>query len=151
MQDRIISGVAIGLLADGVKLIFNYLAYRFGFASVLFWQIVASRFLEKQDLYKPIAFFIGGIADLTATSIIGVTFLLLIEISGKDYSYIKGAGFALAVWAGVFGSLLGQSGRAKLPLNSSDITVTIFAHLIFGLALAYFTNRRFRMLKKIHS
>ncbi|NLW55833.1 MAG: hypothetical protein GX050_04310 [Firmicutes bacterium] len=48
MQDKVIFGMTVGLLADGVKLLVNYLGYLLNFTDVVFWQIVASRLLEKK-------------------------------------------------------------------------------------------------------
>jgi len=139
-RDRIIAGAAIGILADLVKLAFNYLAFSFGFTNVVFWQIAATRFLQKGDLFGPMALLVGGVADLTTTAILGVVFLYIIDYFGTEYLWLKGAGFGMAVWVGLFGTVLGQSVQGKIPQEPSGIIVTIVAHLIFGLSLAFFTR-----------
>lgn len=141
IRDYIVTGALIGIAADGVKLTVNYIAYLMNFTSVVFWQIVAARFLDKKDLYKPIAYLIGGIADLTVTALLGVIFVYFIHYFGKRYLIIKGIGFGLVVWVGVFGTLVGTTVQQKLPQSPSGIIVTIVAHLFFGLALAVFTGR----------
>ncbi len=88
-----------------------------------------------------IAYFIGGVADLTATATLGVAFLYLIRYIGSDYLWLKGIGFGMLVWAGLFGTFLGQIAADKLPQEPSGILVTIAAHFTFGLALAFFTWR----------
>lgn len=77
IKDKIIYGATIGILADIVKLAVNYLGYLLGYSKVVFWQMTASRFLVKNDLYKPIAYLIGGLADLTIAALIGVAFIFL--------------------------------------------------------------------------
>ena len=139
LKDRLIVGALVGLLADAVKLAANYLAFLLGYTNVVFWQITAARFLNKGDLLKPVALLVGAVADLTVTSVLGVVFLYLIDKTGKNYLWIKGIGFGLAVWVGLFGTLLRQSIQGKLPQSSSGILVTIVAHIIFGLSLAFFT------------
>lgn len=139
IKDRLVVGALIGILADVVKLTANYLAFLLGFTDVVFWQIAATRFLSKGELQKPVALLVGGIADITVTAVLGIVFLYIIEYAGRNYLWIKGIGFGMMVWVGVFGALLGQSVQAKLPQSTSGILVTIVAHIIFGLGLALFT------------
>ncbi|GAB6137713.1 hypothetical protein [Halanaerobaculum tunisiense] len=68
-KDKIIAESILALLADVVKLIANYTMFHFNLTTVTFWQITATRFLEKDDLFQPIAYLIGAIADITVTSI----------------------------------------------------------------------------------
>lgn len=137
-QDVVISGVIIGLLADAVKLLVNFLGYLFGFTNVVFWQITASKFVDKDSLFLPVAYLIGATADLIVSATLGVAFLFFIHFLGKQWLWIKGAGFGLVVWVSLFGTLLGQSVQEKLPQTPAGIMVTIFAHLSFGLTLAFF-------------
>lgn len=74
-KDKILIGAVIGILADVIKLIVNYIAYILGFTKVVFWQIVATRFLQKEYLHHKFAYLLGGIADLTITSLLGVVFV----------------------------------------------------------------------------
>ena len=139
LQDRIIVGSIIGLLADAVKLITNYAAFLLNFTDVVFWQITATRFLAQSDLFKPVVLLIGGVADVTVTAVLGVIFFYIIDYTGRDYLWIKGIGFGMAVWVVLFGTLLGQSVQGKIPQGPSGILVTIMAHFVFGLSLAFFT------------
>ncbi len=141
IRDYILPGALVGIAADMVKLTVNYTAYLLNFTNVVFWQITATRFLEKKYLYKPIAYVIGGIADVITTAMLGVIFVYFIYYFGNRYLLIKGIGFGLVVWVGIFGTLLGATVQEKLPQTPSGIMVTIVAHLVFGLALAVFTGR----------
>ncbi|HHX94287.1 MAG TPA: hypothetical protein GX691_00475 [Clostridia bacterium] len=147
LKDRVVTGALIGILADIVKLAVNYLAFLLNYTQVVFWQLAATRFLDRGDLFSPVAFVVGGVADLTVTAALGIVFLLLIEYTGTDYLWIKGAGFGLAVWVVLFGTLLGQSVQAKLPQSSSGILVTLVAHIIFGIGLAFFTRLYYNILE----
>ncbi len=51
LKDKIVIGITIGLLADAVKLTFNYLSFRLNFTPVVFWQIVAATGLAKEDVF----------------------------------------------------------------------------------------------------
>lgn len=144
MKDKVTIGVITGLLADIAKLIFNYLAFRLHFTSMVFWQIAAVRFLGKQELFKPISYFIGAVTDLTVAAIIGVVFIYFLHFTGRDSIWLKGTGFALVVWVIVLGTLLTQS-QAKLALNSSDIIVTFVAHVIYGISLSFASVKLYRV------
>lgn len=144
MKDKVVTGAVIGLLANAFKLVFNYLAFRLGLASVVFWQITAARFLEKEKINQPIAYIIGAATDLTVTSIIGVLFIYFLYFTGRDYTLVKGAGFGLTVWVMLLGALLFQA-QSKLNLTTSDIIITLLAHLIYGLALAHLSKRLYKL------
>lgn len=144
MKDKVIIGVSTGLLADAFKLTFNYLAFRLHFASVVFWQITATRFLEKKDLYKPIGYAVGAVTDLIITSIMGVLFIYFLHFTGRDYVWLKGIGFGLTIWVLLLGTLLTQS-QVKLNLVPSDIVVTFIAHFIYGLVLAFAAKKLYRL------
>lgn len=140
IRDRIMAGVAVGLLADIIKLGLNFTGYLLNFTPVVFWQIAATRFLEKDQLGQPLAYLIGGVADATVSSLLGVAFLYFITYYGGKYLWIKGIGFGLVTWVGLFGTLLSQSVQTKLPQSGLGILVTLLAHLFFGLSLAFFTR-----------
>lgn len=65
IRDYIVFGALVGIGADVIKLTVNYIAKVLNFTQVVFWQIVASRFLDKTDLFKPGAYIIGAFADIT--------------------------------------------------------------------------------------
>lgn len=135
MRDRITTGALLGLGADAVKLSFNYLAYRLGFTPIVFWQIVATHFLRGEDLFHPLAYLIGAIADLTVAMFLGVVFFLIIPYIGSHWLWLKGAGFGLLVWVGLFGILTSHVAEQVLPWEPRQVLVTPFAHLLFGLVL----------------
>lgn len=140
MRDRLLAGALAGLLADAIKLGFNYLAYRLHFAGVVFWQIVATHFVGKDDLHHPLAYAIGAIADLTATALTGIAFLHLLQRIGWDHLWLKGVGFGLTVWVIFFGLLTSQAAMKSLPLTATNVMVTPIAHMLYGLALAFFAR-----------
>ncbi len=135
-----IAGIAVGIFADAVKLIANYTMYQLGLTKVVFWQIVATRFLEQEHLNQPVALLIGAVADITVSSVLGVIFLGFIYYFGKKFLYLKGIAYGLLVWVSLFGTLLGQSVQSKLPQEPSGILVTIIAHLLFGLGMSFFST-----------
>ncbi|MBA2133932.1 hypothetical protein [Capillibacterium thermochitinicola] len=139
MRDKVVYGMTVGLLADVVKLLVNYLGYLFNFTDQVFWQIVASRFLEKHLLQRPVAYVVGGIADLAVASFLGVAFVYLLTFTGWRFIYLKGCGFAILVWVFLFGTLLSQSIHGFLP--PAALLLTAVAHFVFGLGLAFFTVR----------
>lgn len=144
MKDKVAIGTISGLLADAFKLSFNYLGFRFHWSSVVFWQITASRFLGKNNLHQPMAYLIGAVTDLTVASIIGVLFIYFLHFTSRSYIWLKGAGFGLTIWVLLLGTLLNQS-QPNLALNSSDILLTFFAHLIYGLSLAFVAKKLYRL------
>ncbi|NLT94135.1 MAG: hypothetical protein GXW85_01140 [Clostridia bacterium] len=144
LKDKIILGAIIGLLADAVKLAANFAMYKLGWTNVVFWQIVATRFLNKNDLFKPSALFIGAVADITFSAALGIIFIYFINFFGRNYLFIKGIGYGLSTWVLIFGTLLGLSVEHKIPPTTGGIMVTLIAHFIYGLAIATFTMLLFK-------
>ena len=140
----ILTGVLIGILGDAIKLGTNYLAFVLGFTDVVFWQIVATYVLPQEYLFSTSAIIIGAVVDLTVTGLLGILFLYFIKYTGFDFLFLKGIGFAMIVWVGLFGTILGATIEDKLPQNPSGIFVTIVAHFTFGVALAVFTSFLYR-------
>ncbi|TGE34935.1 hypothetical protein E4K67_28025 [Desulfosporosinus fructosivorans] len=139
-KDKILIGAVIGILADSLKLITNYTFWVFGFTKVVFWQIVATRFIQKEYLYHKLAYIVGAIADITFTSLLGIVFVYVIYLFGPKNLWTKGVGFGLVVWVIVFGTLLGQTVEDKLPQEPTGVVITLIAHIVFGFALAFFTK-----------
>lgn len=145
LKDKIFAGAVIGVLSSMVKLMVNYLGYLFGFTKVVFWQITASRFLEKDDIFTPAAYLIGAVADFTVAASLGIAFLYVLSFIGKENLWLRGIGLALATWVFLFGTLLGQTTLHQEP---AGILVTLAAHFVFGIALALFTGLYFKLAEK---
>ena len=135
----IFTGVLIGVLANVVKLGVNYLGYLLDFTDVVFWQLVSTMTLPEEYLFATSTLSIGAITDLTVASFLGVLFLFFIQLTGFDFLFLKGIGFAMMVRVLLFHTLLGDAIEKKLPQNPSDAFVTIATHFFFGVALAVFT------------
>lgn len=148
LSDKILAGALIGIFANGVKLTFNYLGYFLGWTDVVFWQIVASRFLAKEDLFTPYAYLVGGIADIVMTASIGIIFLYALEFFGKGNLWLRGSGMGLLLWVTLFGTLLGQSVENKIPQEPSGLLVTLGAHFIYGIAVAFFAGLYYKIMEK---
>jgi|GEM_PF-815934 len=140
LKNKMMVGILVGILADTVKLTFNYITFRLGFTSAVFWQLIAALFLTKEDVFTPAGLLIGGTADIIVASFLGVVFIYFIYYTGKENLWIKGIGFGLLVWVSMFGVFLQQLIRNTIPPESSGILVTIAAHFLYGLSLAAFTK-----------
>jgi hypothetical protein len=139
LKDKIIIGLLIGLLADAVKLTFNFLSFKLNFTSAVFWQLISATVLEKEDVFTPVGTLIGAAADIIVTMFLGVIFIHLIYLTGKENLWLKGIGFAMLVWVNFFVVIQGLLLQGKIPPEPSGIIVTIAAHFLFGLSLAAFT------------
>ncbi len=140
LKDKMVIGIIIGLLADIVKLSFNYLSFTLNYTPVVFWQIVAATGLAKEDVFTPAGLLIGAITDITIAMFLGVIFIYFIYLTGKENLWIKGIGFGMLVWVMFFVVIEGQLVPEKIPPEPLGILVTIVAHFLFGLSLAGFTK-----------
>jgi len=141
VKDKFIMGMITGLLANIIRLGVDYAAFRFKFTQVVAWRWVATRFLQGEDIHKPVALLLGAVADLAVSWALGIAFILLISVTGADYLWLKGIGLALVTWVGLFGTILHQHVLTTLAMNPSDSVVTLVTHLAFGISLAFFTRK----------
>jgi len=140
LNDMVIRGALIGLLADAVKLLVNLTAYLLGFTNVVFWRIAASYLLQASQLHSPAALIVGAVIDVITSAALGVAFVWLTNhFIGRQRLAIKGVGFGLLTWLVLLGSL-GPTLERKLPQSISGWIVTFVAHTVFGLAIAYFSR-----------
>jgi hypothetical protein len=140
LKDKIVIGILVGLLADAVKLTFNFISFKLDFTPVVFWQLVAGAVLEMEDVFTPVGILIGGIADIIMTMLFGVIFIYIIYLTGRENLWIKGIGFGMLVWVSFFVIVSGVLLRGKILPLPSGILVTIVAHFLYGLSLAVFTK-----------
>lgn len=135
-RDVLIRGTILGLLADIIKLLVNYVAFLFGFTNAVFWQLAAAHMLQKGQLQSPAALFIGAVVDLITAGALGTAFLWLIDhVVGRQALIFKGLAFGMLSWLGLFGTLA-TTLENKLPQSPAGVIVTIVAHAFFGIALA---------------
>lgn len=92
-EDYIIHGALVGIGADIVKLSVNFAAKLLDFTPVVFWQLVATRFVDKKDLFNPLAYLIGGIADIVISALLGIVFVYFIYYFGSKFIWIKGTAY----------------------------------------------------------
>lgn len=140
LENKMMVGILVGLLADAVKLTFNYISFRLNFTSVVFWQLIAALFLDGEDVFTPMGLLIGATADIIVASFLGVVFIYIIYFTGKENLWIKGLGFAMLGWVSMLGVILHQLIKNTIPPDPAGILVTIGAHFLYGLALAAFTK-----------
>ncbi|MGI6148480.1 MAG: hypothetical protein GX195_06480 [Firmicutes bacterium] len=133
-------GVVVGLLADAVKLTANYLAFRAGLTQVIFWQLTSTYILPAEEIVQPLGILVGALVDITVSASLGVLFLYVLKYTGSEYLWLKGLGYGMLTWAGLFATLLGPHIEKKVPQDAAGILVTIVAHACFGLALAWFSK-----------
>ena len=139
-KDKIILGILVALLANTVKLTFNYISFMLNFTDAVFWQLIAALFLDREDVFTPLGLLIGATADSIVMGFLGVIFIYFIYLTGKENLWIKGIGFGMLIWVSFFGVLLIQLIKNTIPPTPSGIIVTIVAHLLFGISLALFTK-----------
>ena len=76
LKDRVVIGLAVGILADAVKLAFNYLCFKLNFTDAVFWQIVAGTVLSRADIFSPLGLLVGALADIVVTSLFRICLYL---------------------------------------------------------------------------
>lgn len=133
-------GVSIGILANVIRLLLDYILYYFGIARVLFWQIAALQFLPQEHIQEPLAMFIGAVADMTVAASLGVVFCYFLDYFGRKYTYLKGGCFGLLTWVLVFGIFIWINRENLIVFRPSCVLAIMISHLAFGLALTFFAD-----------
>lgn len=138
MKDRLLRATFTGFFAVIIKDLVDFIYIKLGFHGVLMAKVAAGAFVAKEDINSPLSLILGYSAHFTVGGILGVAFLVLIHLSGYDYSIIKGLFFGAVVWLFLPGMLLSLGISSFVPGDISSNFMLLLDHLAFGLTLGLF-------------
>ena len=135
--DRTVIGAASGILG-GIALILSLNFFGLFFpAAPLVILLVGKLFISANQINIFGGQAIAYIAHFTVSALLGIIFINLFRVTGKDWAITKGAIFGLAVWLFLSGGVVNM---LKLAPNKPDIPVALallISHLVFGIVTSW--------------
>jgi len=142
MRDSILICTILGVAGSVVMNVIMYLALLFGLPVTSPWEIAADIFLTSNLINSPLGIFIGLTGTVALSIVTAVLILTVLNLTGVDYSTLKGIVTANAlgfVTMGLFMPLLKIS-----PHVQSEPLTNILALInlsIMGALMGYFIKR----------
>ena len=141
VKDKVLISSAAGIIGTLCKDLPNFILYKLGIIHCLYAQLAASAHLKPENIYSPLGYIIGFLADLTTGGAIGVAAILFLEHFGLEYWWYKGITIGITVWLFGLGVILNLG---TIHLNSGEPLfrfMSLFDHLIFGIVTFYFIDK----------
>ena len=141
IKDKYSLGIIIGLTANIIRNIFNYIVYQLNFTQYLPRQIAAATFIPLAKIDSLIGIIIGFCADYGIAIFFSLSIVYLLDITGDDFAILKGLSIGLLYWLLLFGLLL-RFGLSRI--NPSDLgtnLIFLFNHLLLGIIVAVMVVR----------
>lgn len=137
IKDKIVIGSMAGMIGTLFKDLPNFILYKLGVAPYLYANIAASAHLVPADLYSPLGYIIGFLADIITGGAIGVVTILFLDRFGMDYWWYKGLIIGNTVWLFGLGVTLNLGAVHLIPTDPVFGFTSLFDHIIYGLVTVY--------------
>jgi len=142
IEDRVLLGVISGILGSTIVKIINPIEYNLGLTDLRYNQPAASLFLSKRDVVENTAEskVIASAVNNAMAAATGTIITYMLTASGRDYAMLKGAGFGLLQWIGIWGFLsrVGVTLKSHEPLTH---ILSIIDHSLFGASVGFLISR----------
>ncbi|HOP69058.1 MAG: hypothetical protein WBK48_06835 [Dethiobacteria bacterium] len=131
IKDRIVLGIASGLLCSIPGRLFNKMQRILGLTDLTYEQQAASIFVHRNQLDTAPSKIVGYVTNQFLAASLGVVTAYLLSATGRDSALVKGVGVSLTYWM----LLEGLTRRLGLALPSRRATspfLSLLNHVIFG-------------------
>ncbi len=133
LRDRVVLGLAAGMLGNLAKDGLDYLAYKKGWSELLYGHLAASLFAEPEKVRQPKDFVVGQLVDMTWGALSGVPVVYLLSWTGRDHYLLKGAAMGVLWWQVVYGLFPRLRMLQVDPQETETNLSALLNHLAYGL------------------
>ncbi len=144
LRDRLLFGALAGLVANQIMDLFEYPLWKLKAIKYMLGHYAASIFLSAETPHHTqIGAVVSFLADNIYSTSLGVLFLFLLSVTGERFILAKGFIYGLFLWFFSYGVLRSLSvvQLREVPANSWEIVLYLLLHLVYGLALGWFTQK----------
>ncbi|MEL7565002.1 MAG: hypothetical protein AAGU27_08990 [Dehalobacterium sp.] len=142
IQDKVVFGGLIGVLANISMNILQFPIWKLKIIKHPLSHYAASIFLEPQDLHHMmIGSIVSFLADYIYGAFLGVIFVYIIYLTGKNFLIIKGLIFGSFLWVFSFGGLGSLPIVTLQEVISADTIYYLLFHLVFGITLGILVKK----------
>lgn len=136
-KDKYSLGIFLGLIANTIRVAFDYIAYYFNLTKYVPFHIASATFLPKSKVNSFLGLTIGIFGDYSVAAFFGLTIVYLLYYTGSEYSWIKGISIGLLYWLLLFGMGL-QFGLSRINPSDFGTNLTFFVnHILLGIVVVW--------------
>jgi len=138
VRDPIVLGALAGLAGSVVRAFLTHLLFMIGVANASGLHVAQRDIMHVPEPLTGLNLVVSIIAFLVFGALPGVILALVYVFFGRDYGYVKGAGFGLTVYfLGVNFLLPIVQPDLDLPLSALTILGSYITHTLYGLVTAF--------------
>ncbi|MCL6589391.1 MAG: hypothetical protein K6U80_05485 [Firmicutes bacterium] len=137
IKDKILIGSMAGMIATLAKDLPNLFFYKLGLVNYLYSHLAASAHLAGKDIYTPVGYILGILADIITGGAIGVVAILFLARFGTDLWWYKGIIIGNIIWLFGLGVILNLGTIHLQSLEPSFRFSAWLDHQAFGLVCVY--------------
>lgn len=137
ISDTFTLGVISGAIGNLVKDASNYLLYRRGLTTDIYYRVAGSAFLAPEVTERPMGRVVGQLTDLMIGAGMGVPVAYTLKLSGTDNHLLKGVAVGLGSWFLLYG-FLGAGGLVNTRRTDPRTIISGFwNNVLYGAVTAY--------------
>lgn len=136
IKDRMLLGVIGGVAGNLVKLSLGYYFKKKKLAEIDGPERAAGMLVPPHTIFTKEGKIVGYLADGAVGSLLGVSMVYLLSITGKNQGVLKGAATGQAMWTFLYG-VLGTLGATKVNAATPKTVLSEYiSHTAYGLVTA---------------
>lgn len=136
INDTIMLGIVAGLTGNLLKDLGDTLSIKLGLSQTSYPRIAGHLFMNRKQTETVLGKTIGWLTDAAIGAGLGVGYVGVLKLTGKDHAFIKGVGYGHGAWT----LFLGGSNKLKVvktfPQDPKTILSFYISHTMFGVGLA---------------
>lgn len=149
LRDRLLFGALAGVVANFIMDLFQFPLWKLKIIKHPLGHYAASLFMEAEAVHHNLlGSLVSFLAGYVYSGFLGVIFLYSLQYTGRRFFIAKGLIYGAFLWLVSYGGLRSLSvvQLREVPTDSWDILLLFLLHLLFGLALGWFTKKFGKMI-----
>lgn len=136
INDTIMLGIAAGLTGNLLKNIWDQVSIKAGLSKTSYPTIAGNLFLTQKQSQTKLGRAMGWLTDAAIGAGLGVGYVSVLRLTGKDHAYTKGVGYGHGAWALFLGGTNKLKVTPTLPKDPKTLMSFYVGHTLYGLGLA---------------
>lgn len=137
IKDRVLLGFLGGMIGSLAKNFCEELLVKKGWNISTGAQMASRVFNDQKFIKNPICKLIGNLANMGIGAGLGIPFVYLLSLSGKDYIMLKGATMGHLAWVYFYGGVGSRMRMSRVfPIDPKSNCSAFLSHIIYGVTVA---------------
>lgn len=133
IKDPILMGVIAGLVGNLLKTTGSLFTEKIGMNQTNYSKMAGSLFMSKKSTKSELGKKVGYLADAAIGAGMGVGYIYVLKLTGKDHALMKGVGYGHGAWTLFMGGANKLGVASMHPLSPKSVLSTYIEHTLYGL------------------